>query len=588
MNSSTDAPGQALGYMYQTLYALFLLISSGAEAQIYIEKLDDIQLKPDGDAVEALQLKHSVQKIPSNLADRSIDLWKTIGNWSEKLQTGELDDVQVLSLITVAKTSPGSIPEELEKSTEQRNSESIVARLTKIVDDVLSEKEPDKHTLYKHIQKFQKLSPSQRLLLVRQTRIFSQSPNAENIVDSIKGRLQDHPAYRDAVYEKLMGWWAERVREHLLNQSTPITREDVNIKLANIREEYRTDNLPLDFEEAEPPQEMFENQALLQFVQQLTLISLTQNPIERAIRDYYRAFSERKKWLDEKLVNWKELRRYERELIEHWEVYCHSVRNDLEMQFGSDIDNTKFGRKLYLELMKSDIPSIRPLVSAGYVQRGTYHILADEPQPRVWWHPEFVKHLREVIVTTTKQEHIHIFNDDLDHPPVNVPARPIEIANLLNPAFGAVVLYEGIKGYQEATGTHGIPYGLLYFIFPLVLTKSIRITLPRLSKSSLQAWIQKHPEHIPYIQSTFNEFEVLANEALLFGMQKHIIEKVNKTQFTITHQKKLITKKYAGEFETEVMEIRNSAQKVGKLLSHIPNEISAYLWFGVSLHDNAN
>lgn len=588
MSSSTDAPGQALGYMYQTLYALFLILRSGAEAQIYIEKLDDIQLKPDGDAIEALQLKHSVQTIPSNLADRSIDLWKTIGNWSEKLQIGELDGVQLLSLITVAKTSPGSIPEELEKSTEQRNSENIVARLTKIVDDVLNEKEPDKHTLYKHIRKFQKLSPSQRLLLVRQIRIFSQSPNAEKIVDSIKGVLQDHPAYRDAIYEKLMGWWTERVRDHLLNQSTPITKEDVNITLAKIREEYRTDNLPLDFEEAEPPQELFENQSLLRFVQQLTLISLTQNPIERAIRDYYRAFSERKKWLDEKLVNWKELRRYERELIEHWEVYCHSIRNDLEMQFGLDIDNTQFGKKLYFDLMKSDIPSIRPLVSAGYVQRGTYHILADEAYPRVWWHPEFVKHLHEVIVTTTKQEQVYIFDEVRGYSPVNVPTRPIEIANLLNPAFGAVVLYEGIRGYQEASGTQGIPYGLLYFIFPLVLTKSIRVTLPRLSKSSLQAWIQKYPEHVPYIQSTFNEFEVLSNEALLFGMQKHIFEKVNKARFTITPQKKLITKKYAGQFETEVMEIRNNARKVGKLLSYLPNEISAYLWFGVNLHDNAD
>lgn len=584
--SYTDAPGPSLGYMYQTLYALFLLLCSDAEAQIYVEKIDDIQIRGDGNAIEALQLKHSIQISPPNLTDRSIDLWKTLGNWSTKWVGGELANVQLLTLVAVARTSPASVPAELEVASEIRNNQRIVDKLSEITTDVLNGRDPEQHPLYKHIQKYLKLTPAQRLDLIRRIRILSHSPDAENIVHNIKGRLQEHPANLDAIYEKLMGWWAEKVRIHLLEHTAPITKVELNIKLTSIREDYRTDNLPLDFEEAEPPKEMFEKQGLLRFVQQLTLISLSQQPIERAIRDYYRAFCERKKWLDEELVNWAELQRYERELIEHWEVYCHSVQGDLETQFGSNIDGAQFGKKLYLDLMKSNMPSIRPLVSAGYVQRGNYHILADEAEPRVWWHPEFVKHLQEVISVVTQEQQIQLLDDTSNL--VSTPHRPIEIANLVNPAFGAVVLYEAIRGYQEALGASGLPYGLLFFIFPLVLTQSVRKSLPRSSRSNLQAWIQTHPEHMPYIQLTFNEFEILTNEALLFGLQKGIIEKPNKARFTVVQQKKLFAKKYAGEYQTEVVEIRNNAQKVGRLLAKLPNEFSAYVWFGVRLHDTAD
>lgn len=580
MGSYTDAPGPSLGYMYQAYYALLLLLTSDNDTKIYIEKLEDIQLQSAGDAREALQLKHSIQPNPKKLTNRSLDLWKTIGNWSEKLKSGDLDDVRLLSLITVTETSPNSIPKQLEMINSQRDNQQIVQELMNVVSDILNKEHSEEHSLSKHLMKFQALSPTERFSLINRIQITSQSPDINNIENKIKNKLAVHPAFRDAIYEKLVGWWMEKVREHLINQSRPIQHEDLNIRLAEIQEEYHRDNLPLDFEDAVLTDDVFESEALQLFVKQLTLISVEEKTIENAIRDYFRAFSERNKWLDEQLIDWHELNRYERELIEHWEAYCDAVRADIEIYLDGDADDVKFGKKVYHDLMISEIPRIRRLVSARYIQRGSYHILANELEPRVWWHPRFVEHLKEILspplsdAEQTKQE---------DAKQENLQSRPIEIANLVNPAFGTVVLYEGIKGYMEATKSTGIPYVLIYFLFPLVFNKSIRETLPRSSKSKLQSWVQNHPEHIPYIQRTFGEYEILTNEALRFGIRKNTLAKVDGQLFTYQTQKRLMSKKYAGEFETDVNHIRISAKKVGKLLAQAANEVSVYFWFGVTI-----
>jgi hypothetical protein len=40
---------------------------------------------------------------------------------------------------------------------------------------------------------------------------------------------------------------------------------------------------------------------------------------------------------------------------------------------------------------------IRPLVTEPYVMRGSYHILANEEKPRVWWHPKFLERLQVLL-----------------------------------------------------------------------------------------------------------------------------------------------------------------------------------------------
>ena len=40
---------------------------------------------------------------------------------------------------------------------------------------------------------------------------------------------------------------------------------------------------------------------------------------------------------------------------------------------------------------------IRKQVTEDYIVRGSYHILADQEPPKVWWHPKFVEELEKLL-----------------------------------------------------------------------------------------------------------------------------------------------------------------------------------------------
>ncbi len=51
-----------------------------------------------------------------------------------------------------------------------------------------------------------------------------------------------------SVYERLEGWWFNNVVHHLANDGgTSITRYEVQEKLADIADQFRAENLPIDF-----------------------------------------------------------------------------------------------------------------------------------------------------------------------------------------------------------------------------------------------------------------------------------------------------------------------------------------------------
>jgi hypothetical protein len=81
-----------LGYTYQAEIALLELTrrriaSADPEWSLTIEVFDDVAFERDGSPEEFLQTKHS-RDAEKDLGDHSVDLWKTIRNWSELVAKG--------------------------------------------------------------------------------------------------------------------------------------------------------------------------------------------------------------------------------------------------------------------------------------------------------------------------------------------------------------------------------------------------------------------------------------------------------------------------------------------------------------------
>src|SRR4030042_6732456 len=68
--------------------------------------------------------------------------------------------------------------------------------------------------------------------------------------------------------------------------------------------------------------------------------------------------------------------------------------------------------------------------------------------------------------------------------------RSSEEANLLNPAFLALILHQCVKGYCDA-GQSKAPYVLPFLIIPLVLHKGTREALPVKVSTTLSTWITR-------------------------------------------------------------------------------------------------
>ena len=81
MGNTHDASGQLSGYLYQVLMALWLLIKTeNTDAQVSIEKFDDIAFIEEDSPLAMIQAKHQLYKA-GNLGDTSTDLWRSLNSW---------------------------------------------------------------------------------------------------------------------------------------------------------------------------------------------------------------------------------------------------------------------------------------------------------------------------------------------------------------------------------------------------------------------------------------------------------------------------------------------------------------------------
>ena len=139
------------------------------------------------------------------------------------------------------------------------------------------------------------------------------------------------------------------------------------------------------------------------FVDQLRAIGVKPDRIQNAIYDYYRAFEQRSSWARENVLLEGEVEEYEDRLIEEWSRYRDVIFEDLESE-SAETTMIKAGRELYKWAeLNTDHLRIRERVSAPYVVRGSFHILANNnPLPKVYWHPIFLERLNEVMEAAEK------------------------------------------------------------------------------------------------------------------------------------------------------------------------------------------
>jgi hypothetical protein len=201
---------------------------------------------------------------------------------------------------------------------------------------------------------------------------------------------------------RLEGWWFKKAIDHLMDSNIRIKGSELLSKIRDLQDQLVKDNLPNDFTTNTLEMEEEDlNEDERVFVEQLRLILLGNERLRMAIGDYYRAFQQRAKWLNEGLLYPRELENYEDYLIGEWRRQFAVMKEELE-ELPQEERMAQLGKNLFTRFQEKSFQPIRRDYLDAYFSRGSYHVLANSL--KIGWHPEFAQRLGHLIKQAAYQE----------------------------------------------------------------------------------------------------------------------------------------------------------------------------------------
>ena len=100
--------------------------------------------------------------------------------------------------------------------------------------------------------------------------------------------------------------------------------------------------------------------------------------------------------------------------------------------------------------------------------------------------------------------------------------RPIEVANLLNPAFGAIVLRDAVIAYGKAADG-SMPFAVAFLILPLALHPATRQSLPKSTAALMHAWLEQNTALQADVVQRVRRMLPYTRESLVFALQHQFL-----------------------------------------------------------------
>ena len=378
--SAADA---ALGYLYQVRVALLWTLrklKENTDFVVSLETLDDVTFESIGRPEELLQTKHH-QNRQAALTDGSPDLWKSLRVWFEGVASHTISPGAVLHLLTTATASPGSAAAHL-----RQNERNVDAALTTLEATAQSSRSQENAAAYEAF--LQTPAKSRRVILNSVVVI-----DAASAIGNLEAQLQTEifwaveRKHQDAFLDYLEGWWFRRAITQLLqiHSGDRILAVELEAQMSDLREQFKQDALPIsdDLLNIALDDAALAGHEDSVFVRQMEMVKANSRRIAAAVRDYYRAFEQRSRWLRDDLLLVGDLANYERRLREEWELVFEAMKDKLGTP-AVEAAKEEAARSVLEWAERTSIP-IRPAVTEPFVTRGSMHILADEL--RIGWHP---------------------------------------------------------------------------------------------------------------------------------------------------------------------------------------------------------
>ncbi len=375
------AAGPYLGFALQPVRLCYYLLSGPRDASVSLEYLDDVAVHHADGKLQLEQCKSALAHNP--ISDWSDDLWKTVANWLDAVETQKVDVAKTSFQLYVTPPKPGKLSASMHAAADAKAVEALV----KQVRDKLK-KRAESPKCIAHVQKFLDATDALRLAVVGKTTIFATDADPlEPLRELLRPTVPE--ASLDVICASAIGQ-AKEAADKCIRRKVPALVGVAEFRRnfhAFIQQNNMAGYLPT-FTTA-PSNDVAK--ALLTsrpvFVRQLQLIEASEEQQLRAASDLLRTSGEKVKWADQGFVFDGTFEDWENTLLRKHDATQSEVKDTY-----SEKTQEVQGRIVYSRCAAMDVPLDSRAVP-GFFTHGSFNDLAD--RRKLGWHPEHQTRLNE-------------------------------------------------------------------------------------------------------------------------------------------------------------------------------------------------
>ena len=367
-----DAASSALGYLYQSQWPLVELLVRGADqpdAAITIELYDDVAWEEDGSPTELLQVKHHLNSTRS-LADKGDDIWRTIRAWMDAGPPGNASG-PVLTLVTTA-TAPADTAAALLRPGSIRDPDAARELLEAAATESRAGATEDVR------KRFLNLSDADRAIFVGRMHVLDGEPTIGNELDARLRRalyLVLPREHETTFVDQLWGWW-HRIIVELLRKNAATSRARREGHVDELRNSFAGDNLPtLVAPRGHRLRCRADLRAPVPLSSSCAGSRFTAKLLQKAMIDYYRAYTQSALWVEDNLLALDELQDFEADLVDEWERQFEFMTDEASRGRGRGRALQRAGQELFRLVTEKSI------VRTPRLRRAVLHA-RHAPRPR--------------------------------------------------------------------------------------------------------------------------------------------------------------------------------------------------------------
>jgi len=386
---SPHVPGQAQGYFLQETRLLARALEAEQGSFVSLEVLDDVTVHATKGSLKVEQIK-STTSGANPIADRSVELWKTLANWVEAVLAKEIDPDKTQFAIYVSAPVNANFASAFTaaKSTADAKAALAAARLE------LWGAAPGyskKSAVAKSIAQFVSTFFDNEAIAVKIVTSFSvEKGSGAPTVDlrSLIARMTPPELIEDTLVHSL-GVVKKRV-ESLLEQTKPaiISVDELRTEILSFIRVRDREKILTSFAPSPTPLQIKLDREIRTYVQQLEIVNSDEDDILRAINDYLMAAVDRVEWGKRGHVHATSFYEFEKSLTRAWS----NLKGTCEIEHANK-DEAARGKLLLLKcgmhstcLQGADVPD--------HFVPGSFHRLSDTEA--IGWHPKYKDELKKL------------------------------------------------------------------------------------------------------------------------------------------------------------------------------------------------